>query len=363
MGRVLPGSRPTQRVTQDDDFNFNPTEGGSSSTEATPTSTSAAIRNAQLARDKYNAEQAAAASALERQRLGAQEQYAYLTRQLGAGIPTALTQAIENQQTTGEQYIGDQAAALLGELQKREAASRGATTTGYSNLMNYLARNQPTAFAQAPRAQATPMTSDLLQYLAGQGVSGAPVQSQVDLANLAAQGGASNYNQLLNVLAAREQAAQQSRQSEAEMGLSSSLANLQAIYGQGTSQLEQQRLAALADLSSRVAANRFAAQQQQIARDQAIQDALAGLIGTGTLPQGAGTTTPLGGGEVATGGAGGGIGFGPAPTTPVQQLAAKIVGIQKPTLRQNVANFVAANPDATAEQIKAKFPSLGANIA
>jgi len=45
------------------------------------------------------------------------------------------------------------------------------------------------------------MTSDVLNYLAGQGVSGAPVQSQVDLANLAAQGGAANYNALLDTLA------------------------------------------------------------------------------------------------------------------------------------------------------------------
>lgn len=355
LGRVLPGSKPRTTnfdPTEDADLAVTDTGGGSSSLSG-----QAALKRAALDKTKYENELKAAADALTRQQQGAQRQYAYLTGQLGAGIPAALSQEIDLQQSTGEQYIQNQAAALLGELQKRETAGRGATTTGYSNLMNYLARNQPTAFAQAPRQQPTPMTSDVMQYLAGQGVSGAPVQSQVDLANLGAQGGASNYNQLLNVLAAREQAGQQSRQSEAEMGLSSALANLQALYGQGTSQLEQQRLAALAELTSRVSANKFAAQQAATARDQAIQDALAGLIGTGYIPP---TTTGDGTGdgttktvtETAT-----------ATVTPVQQLAAKLGGIKKPALRQDIANFIASNPSASAAKIQKKFPSLGKNIA
>lgn len=249
---------------------------------------------------------------------------------------------------------------MLEELQKREVVSRGATTTGYSNLMNYLSRNQPTAFAQAQRAQPQVVQSALGQYMAGQGVSPAVAQEAANIANVQAAGGAANYNQLLNVLTAREAAAQQSRQAESEMGLSSALANLQGIYGAGTSQLEQQRLAALADLSSRVAANRFSAQQAQIARDQAVQDAIAQLIGTGTLAPGTGTAAPVvGGTQPPVEGAP----IPPAPVTPVQQLAAKLAGIQKPTLRQNIANFIASNPEASAAQIQKKFPSLGKNIA
>lgn len=362
MGRVLPGSKPTPTRIAGIPGPEGESDGGTPglTDESTTSSTgTGSLLNAQTARLKYEAEQAAARAALERQQRGAQEQYAYLTRQLGAGIPSALSQAIESQQSTGEQYIADQARTLLEELQKRETASRGATTTGYSNLMNYLARTQPTAFAQAQRAQPQVVQSALGQYMAGQGVSPAVAQEAANIANVQAAGGAANYNQLLNVLTAREQAAQQSRQSEAEMGLSSALANLQGIYGAGTSQLEQQRLAALADLSSRVAANRFSAQQAQIARDQAVQDAIAQLIGSGVLPSGTGTGAPVVGGtgtvEINP--------FPPATVTPVQQLAAKLAGIQKPGLRQNIANFIASNPEASAADIQKKFPSLGKNIA
>ena len=126
--------------------------------------------------------------------------------------------------------------------------------------------------------------------MTGQGVSPAAAQEAATLANIQSAGGASNYNQLLNVLAAREAAGQQSRQSEAEMGLASQLAQLQAIYGQATGGLEQSRLQALAELSSRSAAARLQAQQQAAARNQALQDAIAQLVATGLFPQGTGGT-------------------------------------------------------------------------
>jgi hypothetical protein len=205
-----------------------------------------------------------------------------------------------------------------------------------------------------------------MQYLAGKGVSGAPVQAQVDLANLGAQGGASNYNQLLNVLAAREQAGQQSRQAEAQMGLTSQLANLQGIYGQGTSQLEQSRLAALADLASRVSGNRIAATQASTSRDQTIQDALAALLGTGYIPPtttGGGTTD--GGGTTTGGGTtdGGGTTQQPTQSAAVATLArqaANAKGSNAARLQDRVETFIAANPTATPAQVKAEFPDLSA---
>jgi hypothetical protein len=364
LGRVLPGSKP-RTGSGDGEFVFSPTgditlidDGGGSGGGGSILSGQASLARAATEREKFLQEQAAAASALQRQQLGAQQQYQYLTSQLGAGIPSALSQQIDLQQSTGEQYIANQAAELLRQLGARQTQATDLTTTGFSNLQNYLARNQPTAFAQAPRQQAAPMTSDVMQYLAGQGVSGAPVQAQVDLANLGAQGGASNYNQLLNVLAAREQAGQQSRQAEAEMGLTSQLANLQGIYGQGTSQLEQSRLAALADLASRVSANRIAATQASTSRDQTIQDALAALIGTGYIPPQ--TTT---GGEAAPVVA---PVAAPAPApAPVQsaavaKLATQVANATNKTLVNRANAFIEANPTATPAQVAKEFPSLAA---
>jgi hypothetical protein len=355
LGRVLPGSKatPARMVTEDP---TDPT-GGVTLTDAggggsSSLSGQAALQRAELERTKYQNELAASANALARQQTGAGLQAAYLTGQLGAGIPSA-----------GEKYISDQAAALLKTLQDREAQARGLTTTGFTNLQNYLAQNQPTAFARAQRQQPAPMTSDIMQYLAGQGVSGAPVQAQVDLANLAAQGGASNYNQLLDVLTAREQAAQQSRQAEAQMGLTSQLANLQALYGQGTSQLEQSRLAALADLASRVSANRIAATQATTSRDQAIKDALAALVGTGNLSP---TSTNPAIQDILETIIPGYVPPAAQPTQPeqpaqsaaVQTLARQVANATNKTLVNRANAFIEANPTATPAQVAKEFPSL-----
>jgi hypothetical protein len=382
LGKVLPGSKP-RTGSGDGEFVFTPTgditlvddsSGGSGSSAL---SGQAALNRAALEKTKYQNELKAAADTLLRQQTGAGLQAAYLTNQLGAGIPSALSQQIDLQQSTGEQYISDQAAELLKQLNARQTQATDLTRTGFTNLQNYLAQNQPTAFAQAQRQQPTPMTSDVMQYLAGQGVSGAPVQAQVDLANLGAQGGASNYNQLLNVLAAREQAGQQSRQAEAQMGLTSQLANLQGIYGQGTSQLEQSRLAALADLASKVSGNRIAATQASTSRDQAIKDALAALIGTGNLspsnpdpaiqdlltklipgyPADEGITFPTTGGGTTQQPPAAGVANSPAVMALLNTTAAKRT--DKPTAVTNrIYNFVEENPKATKAQVLAEFPNL-----
>lgn len=283
FGRVLPGTKASEK-----DIIINPTEGGGGklyedeeNTTSSSLSGQAALQRADLEKRKYENELKAAADTLTRQQQGAAAQEAYLRNQLTAGIPSLVTGEIAEQETSGRKYIEDQAAALLKTLQERQGQATGLTTTGFSNLQNYLARNQPTAFAQAQRARPTITQSDLGQYMAGQGVSPAAAQEASALANIQAAGGASNYNQLLNVLAAREAAGQQSRMAEGEMGLASQLATLQAIYGQGASQLEQQRLGALAQLAQQISAARLQAAQQKAARDQAIQDALAALYGTG----------------------------------------------------------------------------------
>jgi hypothetical protein len=358
LGRVLPGSTPRNNDPTNPTGGINLTGGSGSGSGSSALSGQAALNRAALDKTKYENELKAAADALTRQQAGAQRQYQYLTSQLGAGIPSALSQQIDLQQSTGEQYIADQTAELLRQLGARQTQATDLTRTGFTNLQNYLAQNQPTAFAQAQRQQPTPMTSDVMQYLAGQGVSGAPVQAQVDLANLGAQGGASNYNQLLNVLAAREQAGQQSRQAEAEMGLTSQLANLQGIYGQGTSQLEQSRLAALADLASRVSGNRIAATQTATSRDQTIQDALAALLGTGYIPP----QTTTDGGTAAP------VEVAPVVQQPVQpaqsaavaKLATQVANATNKTLVNRANAFIEANPTATPAQVAKEFPSLAA---
>jgi hypothetical protein len=143
------------------------------------------------------------------------------------------------------------------------------------------------------------------------------------------------------------------------MGLTSQLANLQGIYGQGTSQLEQSRLAALADLASRVSGNRIAATQASTSRDQTIQDALAALLGTGYIPP---TTT--GGGTTDGGGTTTGGGTEPttaaAKPTALQQLLNVPVKASNTALIKRIADFAAAKPNASAAAVAKEFPQLAA---
>ena len=322
-----------------DDFPDSPICSGGASPEI-------AAERLKFDKAKYADELRQAEASLARKQAGATAQENYLKTQFGLGIPKVISGEIDTQETTGKAYIGTQYTNLLNELKKRKIAGEGATTTGYSNLMNYLARNQPTAFTQAQRAQPQVQQSGLTQYMAGQGVSPGVAQEAANVANVQAAGGAANFNSLLNVLAAREQAGQQSRQSEAEMGLSSSLANLEAIYGQGTASLESAQLAALQELATTISNARLQSQREASARDQAIKDALATLYGTGYVADPTKTDK-----DTTT-----------KTLTPLQQLAAIPVKASNTALKKRIANFTAANPNATAAQVLAEFEQLGKKI-
>lgn len=329
--------------------------------------------------EKIAADQAAAEAATRRATQGAQYQANYVTGLMNRGIPENIINLLSGTETEGKKYINDQynllSKQLLGSYTPATnvgtgfEGAQGRTIAAYNALQNYLKQNQPQAFAQAPRAQAAPMTSDVMQYLAGQGVSGEPVQTQVDLANLAAQGGASNYNQLLDVLNAAQQQGQQSRLAEEQMGRSSALSGLQSIYQGQSGQLQQQQLQSLAELASNIANQKLAAENAAAARNQTLQDALGTLLGAGYIAPESITPTTITGAApktvietsrpviqtpppvVAA-----------TPATPVEQLAAKVANIQNTSLVNKIQKFINNNPNASPAKIKKAFPKLGAKI-
>ena len=305
-----------------------------------------------LASRKFEAEQKAARDALTRQQTGAAAQLEFLRSQLGATVPTTISGEIAEQERLGREAITTQAQALANLISGRRTQGLEELGRAYGGLATYLEQNVPQAFAQAQRAQPQTVQSALAQYMAGQGVSPAVAQEAANIANVQAAGGAANFNQLLDVLAAREAAAQQSRLAEAEMSRAAGVRGLETLYGTVTSQLEQQRLAALADLNARISQARLAAQEQAASREQAVQNAISQLIGTGLIPGGT-PLTPIEGGAVTT---------PPAKPTPIEQLAAKTANIKNQTLVNRVENFVASNPNATPAQIRKEFPSLGKGI-
>jgi 2-hydroxychromene-2-carboxylate isomerase len=125
------------------------------------------------------------------------------------------------------------------------------------------------------------MSNDLAQYMAGQGVSQQGVTPTIEALNRAAQGGASNYQNLLNVLATQEAAGTQGRTREVELAQTLANAGLGAEYTRQRGALTNQQLAALAQVAQTQGTQTLQAQRDAEARRQALQDAILKLQASG----------------------------------------------------------------------------------
>ena len=356
---------------------FDPTEGSSITTTSTDTSggSNSGAYSYAAALAKIKADQDAATAATTRATTGAQNQANYLTGMLNQGIPANVANIISQGNESGKQYIADQYKLLADQLKGSYTpetnvgtgylGAQGRTGVAYNALQNYLQQNQPRAFQQAPQTPATSVSNDLAQYMGGQGVSTAPVDPTIAALNAAGGGGAQNYNSLLATLGQLQQSNQESRMAEQQMGRSGALSGLEQIYQGQTGGLQQQQLQALAELQSNIFGQRLTAEQQAAARNQTIQDALAGLLGAGYInPEQINPTTITGAAPATTITETKPTVIVPPPVakTPIQQLAAIPVKSSNTALINKIENFVAANPNATAAQVKKKFPDLGKNI-
>ena len=378
-GKIMPGTKApansffSTKVAGE----FDPTEGSGITTTSTDTSggSNSGAYSYAAALEKIKADQAAATAAVARATTGAQNQANYLTGMLNQGIPKNVLDLIGQSETTGKDYITNQYKTLTDQLRGSYVpetnvgtgylGAQGRTGVAYNALQNYLQQNQPRAFQQAPQTPATSTTNDLAQYMGGQGVSTAPVDPTVNALNAAAGGGAQNYNSLLATLGQLQQSNQESRMAEQQMGRSGALSGLEQIYQGQTGGLQQQQLQALAELQSNIFGQRLTAEQQAAARNQAIQDALAGLLGAGYINPGQITPTTITGtapGTVITETRPTVNPLPPVAKTAIQQLAAIPVKSSNTALINKIESFVTANPNATAAQVKKKFPDLGKNI-
>jgi hypothetical protein len=134
------------------------------------------------------------------------------------------------------------------------------------------------------------------------------IEAEVVKVNQASQDAQTNYTGLLGTLSAIEQNAQQSRLVENNLAQALANAQLQTIYGGATSGLEQERLKGLNDLYNQLQQQKFQLEQTKIAREDALNDALATLAQAGYPIRGADEAT-----QPPGGGGGGGGGGGPLP--------------------------------------------------
>ena len=339
------------------DLGGSPTDTGITPTSSGSGSSAAAIKNAETARLKYESDLAAGEAAAERLRTGAATQAAYLRSLLGQGVPSSITGEIGAQETAGRSYINTQAQNLLERLAGALSTGQQFTTQGYDTLRNYLTANPARAYAQAQRAVPTVTNNALAQYMQAQGVDPSMAQPAVDQANLAALGGATNYNQLLNVLSGAEASGQASRMSEEQMARALAGSQLQSIYGSGRANVESEQLSALNALATQISNARITAAQQQAAQETAIQNALAGIYGTGYTapPPVTDTETETVTEKVET--------KAPVQSAPVARLAQQVANAKNQTLVNRANTFIENNPTATLAQVKKEFPDLTAAAA
>lgn len=342
----------------------DPKEGGGDGGGGTTSSSAAALITANTARDKFLADQEAATLAATTARTGAAQQAAYLRALLNQGVPTSITGAIGEQETAGREYINTTAQNLLERLAGALSTGQQFTTQGYDTLRNYLTANPAQAYAQAQRAVPTVTNNALAQYMQAQGVDPGMAQPAVDQANLASLGGATNYNQLLNVLTGAEASGQASRLSEEQMARALAGSQLQSIYGGGRADVESQQLSALNALATKISEAKIAAENEQLQRNQAIQTALAGILGTGYLsptstdPLVQGTLTDIVPGYKAPE-----VKQPPVQSAPVAKLAQQVANAKNQALVNRANTFIAANPTATLAKVKEEFPQLTAAAA
>jgi len=316
---------------------------------------------------KYTDQAGLDAAALARKKAAAENQLTYLKGQLTGGeINPELARSLEEQRAQREGYVNTEYERLLKNLGTQYGQAQTLTTEGFDALKSYLEGAPQNAFATAPRATAAPMANDLAQYMASRGVEAGRVEPGIIAANAAAQGGAANYNNLLTVLAATSTQAQQSRLNEQAMAQRLAGAQLTARKAAQEGTLTTAQLQGLQTIQDQYNAAKIQLQANAIARDQALQDAIASVTGSGALeytPPVVNTTTG-GGGTTDGGTAGGGTTTGkpsnvnsPAVMALLNTTAAKRT--DKPTAVTNrIYNFVEANPTATKKQVLAEFPNL-----
>lgn len=215
---------------------------------------------------------------------GAQTSAAFLEQQLaGAGAQYApLLAQIAGNRTELEGGVNTQYNTALQALANRVAAANTETTTNYDALRARLEAAAPRAFANLPAAQAPTLSQDAVSRYAQ--AIGAPTgdigQAAVEAA-VPYAGTADAYNRLISNLRANEEAGQASRLAGVDMGRTSTASRIGAQNLASTNALDVQRNTALAQVLQAIQAQQLGVSQQQLAYENSLRQALAGIYGSG----------------------------------------------------------------------------------
>mgnify|MGYP003647688056 CR=1 FL=1 len=262
-GMSRPGVDPND-IAGDDEWGGNPITwstggGGGGETTAQRLAREAAERGAQ-----------SSAGYLEQLLAGAGAQYAPLLAQI-AGNQASLEGTVKTNYDTA-----------LAALLARVGTANTETTTNYDALRDRLTAAAPRAYANLPAAQAPALSQDAVSAYAQ--AIGAPTQAIGEAAVQAAApyaGTADAYNRLIENLKANEAAGQASRLAGVDMGRTSTASRIGAQQLSSTNALDVQKNAALAQILQSIQGQQLGISQSQLAYEQGLRQALAGIYGTG----------------------------------------------------------------------------------
>lgn len=217
---------------------------------------------------------------------GAFAQKAYLDSLLAdtSGRYKTLRDALAGQQTSLNAQQEELARQAKEALTTRYTTATTDTTAAYNDLLARLTA-QPRAFADVPTATAPTLSEDAVSRYAQ--AIGAPTKAIGEAAVQAATesaGTQDNYNRLLGILQANEKSQRESRLAGVGMGSTSAAAQLLASKGLATDRIDAQKQIALGQILAAIQQGQFGIDQSELGYRQSLEAALAGIYGTGYLP-------------------------------------------------------------------------------
>ena len=295
-----------------------------------------------LARDKWNAEQAAAGTATATALRALQGLQGRLASGGYRGNADTLLGLINNQNTQGEASIWDNYNTGIENINAGYNTAQGLVNTGYGDLNKYLNANQSNPYANIQQ-QTSPVNNAMANYLSAYGVSNDPVNQQVQASQMANQQGADSYNQLQQMMSANQLANNQSNLDVSQMAQNYATTGLGAQRAGYQANADTARTSAMNQLMDQINQARYGVEEDAGTRKNALEEAI--IAAGGSLD-----------GSMAGGGVDGKTVAPGSATSRAEQVAAA---------PDNYPNFKAAladlNPNykfTTMAAAKKKFPAL-----
>lgn len=198
-----------------------------------------------------------------------------------SGFDQLLAQ-IEAQGKTTSANVEDTYKRALENIGAGYETAQGLTTKGYGALEEFLRQNPNNPYANVQVSAGTAPDA-MEQILSAYGVSADPVRAQVAAEQAAAEQGAAGFQNLLSTLGGAAQQADLSRLAEMQMARTLAGETLGTQRATFSSQAEQARANALAQIEAQLAQARLEQEAAALARRQSMEDAIAAA--GGTIPQ------------------------------------------------------------------------------